>query len=179
MKECGFYPELVSESIAGALGTQDIVAHLVHHEATFTGHEVQRHMTVLVLTNRQLIIVHTDDSDQGNPERALTTSEVVALRAIDSVVVTRSIAQPELSTGELAEAWLTVVCGAASRLDLGPAGCDDPDCVADHGFTGTLAPADLALRISALADGPRAVSDALHFHGLLVDAIDALDDARS
>lgn len=163
VKECGFYPELVSESIAGALGTQEVLAHLVHHEATFTGHEVQRHMTVLVLTERQLIIVHTDDSDQGNPERALTSSEVVALRAIDSVVLTRSVAEPERSSGELAEAWLTVVWGGASRLDLGPAGCEDPDCVADHGFTGMAVPNDLTVRMSPAGDGPTVTSKLLKF----------------
>src|SRR5690606_21436915 len=59
--ECGFYPQLVCDTISGALADQEVLGHLVHHEATFAGHEVQRHMTVLVLTPRQLIVTHTDD----------------------------------------------------------------------------------------------------------------------
>src|SRR5690625_8049250 len=46
----------------------------------------------------------------------------------------------------------------------------------DHGFTGTIAPADLAVRVSALADGDEAVAAALRFHSRLVDAVDALED---
>lgn len=169
--ESGFYPELVVETIAGALGSQPVLGHLVHHEATFTGHEVQRHMTVLVLTERQLIICHTDDSDQGNADRALTSAEVVALRSISSVVMTRSVASPELPQHDLVETWLTVVWGAASRLDIGPAACEDPDCVADHGFTGMSVPNDLTVRMSPAGDGPGITEKLLEFGSLLQERV--------
>lgn len=169
--ECGFYPDLVAQTIAGALGSQPVIGHLVHHEATFAGHEVQRHMTVLVLTERQLIVCHTDDSDQGNSERALTSAEVVALRSITSVVVTRSVAHPERSSGDLVETWLTVVWGAASRVDLGPAGCEDPDCVADHGWTGMTVPNDLTVRMSPAGDGPSITERLLEFGSLLQERV--------
>ncbi len=48
----------------------------------------------------------------------------------------------------------------------------------DHGYTGTIAPSDLALRVSALADGPDAVREALAFHARLVDTVDELDLSR-
>lgn len=169
--QAGFYPELVTATIVGALGSQPVVTHLVHHEATFTGHEVQRHMTVLVLTERQLIICHTDDTDQGNPDRALTSSEVVALRSISSVVMTRSVANPERAHHDLVETWLTVVWGAASRLDLGPAACEDPDCVADHGFTGMAVPNDLTVRMSPAGDGPGITEKLLEFGSLLQERV--------
>ena len=60
------------------------------------------------------------------------------------------------------------------RLDLEPADCGDPACQADHGYTGSSAPADLALRVSALADGEAAVEEALAFHDRLLEAIDDL-----
>ena len=60
-------------------------------------------------------------------------------------------------------------------MDLERAVCEDPNCQADHGYTGTMAPSDLALRVSALADGDDAVEAALRFHDELVDAVDALD----
>ena len=58
-------------------------------------------------------------------------------------------------------------------MDLERAVCEDPNCQIDHGYTGTIAPSDLALRVSALADGTAAVDAALDFHDRLVDAIDA------
>ena len=36
---------------------------------------------------------------------------------------------------------------------MGPASCGDPQCEADHGYSGTIAQEDIVLRISAEADG--------------------------
>ncbi|GAA4905856.1 DUF5998 family protein [Tessaracoccus lubricantis] len=152
--ECGFYPSLVVETVLMGLGGRPVVDHLVHHEATFAGRELHRHLTVLVLTETQLQICHIDEGEGGRPE-AIATSEVVALRAIDSVVVTRAMAQPEQRSG-MQEAWLTIVWGAARRLDLGPASCEDPNCDADHGYTGVLQPDDITVRMSPAADGDNA-----------------------
>ena len=49
------------------------------------------------------------------------------------------------------------------RVDLEPAGCADPQCEADHGYTGTLAGDDFSLRVSTAADGPEAVQGLLAF----------------
>ena len=67
----------------------------------------------------------------------------------------------------MTEAVLTVGWGAVRRLDLEPATCGDPDCVADHGYTGALAAEDFALRISSSADGPEAVEAVLQFAAAL------------
>ena len=168
--ECGFYPQLVCDIIAASLGDTEVLGHLVHHEATFAGHEAQRQMTVLVLTERQLLVCHTDDGDNGVPDRALSTSASVAMRAIDSVIVARSVAQPEAFPGreaQVVETWLTLVWGAARRLDIGPAGCEDPDCDADHGFTGMQVPNDLTLRMSPAGDGDHSTRRLLEFGALL------------
>lgn len=167
--ECGFYPELVTDTIVSGLGDQPVLGHLVHHEATFAGHEVQRHMTVLVVTERQLLICHTDDGDNGAADRALTTAEVVALRAIDSVVVTRSVSEPQSynASSEVVETWLTLVWGAARRLDIGPASCEDPNCDADHGWTGMQVPNDLTVRMSPVGDGDSNTRRLLDFGSLL------------
>jgi hypothetical protein len=50
-----------------------------------------------------------------------------------------------------------------ARIDLEPAGCGDPDCEADHGFTGTLASDDITVRVSAEAEGAEAVAAAVGF----------------
>lgn len=152
--ECGFYPTLVADSVALGLGDREVLDFLVQHEATFAGHELHRHMTVLVRTERQLLICHIDEGEGGRTE-ALATTEIVALRAIDSVVVTRALSEPERLSG-LNEAWLSIVWGAARRVDLGPAACEDPACDADHGYTGVIQPDDITVRMSPHADGDNA-----------------------
>jgi hypothetical protein len=67
------------------------------------------------------------------------------------------------TTPPVTEAVLTVGWGAVRRVDLEPATCGDPDCVADHGYSGTLAAEDFALRISSSADGREAVEALLDF----------------
>src|SRR5690606_11748259 len=61
------------------------------------------------------------------------------------------------------EAVLTIGWGGVSRIDLEPAGCSDPQCDADHGYTGVLASDDFSIRMSAAADGPEAVARLLEF----------------
>ena len=151
---CGFYPNLVVQSVTMGLGGREALDHLVQHEATFAGHELHRHMTVLLRTESQLVIVHIDEGE-GSRSGALASVENVALRAIDSVVVTRSLADPE-NGDNLTEAWLTIVWGAARRVDLGPAACEDPNCDADHGYTGVMQPDDITVRMSPQADGDNA-----------------------
>ena len=62
------------------------------------------------------------------------------------------------------EAVVTVGWGGINRIDLEPAACADPECDADHGYTGVLASDDFSLRLSSAADGQ--------------DAVDALLDVR-
>ena len=151
IQTCGFYPSLVAETIEMGLGGQVVLDYLVQHEATFAGRELHRHITVLVRTSRLLVICHVDEGEGGRPE-ALSTVEAVALRSVDSVVVTRALSDPE-KLESLSEAWVSIVWGAARRLDLGPAACEDPTCEADHGYTGVVQPDDITVRMSSQADG--------------------------
>ena len=94
------------------------------------------------------------------------------LDSIGSVAVTRMVANPASASQpardvRVTEAVLTVGWGAVRRLDLEPATCGDPDCVADHGYTGMLAAEDFALRISSSADGTEAVDALLDFAAAL------------
>ena len=80
-----------------------------------------------------------------------------------SVVVTRMVANPTSGPTPPAEAVMTIGWGGVSRVDLEPAGCSDPQCDADHGYTGVLASDDFSLRVSAAADGADAVAGLLAF----------------
>ncbi len=168
---CGYFPELVSDAVSLALGPEEPVAHLVHLEATFNRDEIQRHLSVLVLTATRLIVAHTDeDENPGEPAQALTTTESVALRQVNSVSMSQIVSHPErygTRRSAIAEAWLTIAWGTMRRLDLEPAHCADPECDADHGMTGVLAGDDLTVRISTAGDGEAKVSQLMAFTSAL------------
>ena len=69
-----------------------------------------------------------------------------------------------------AEVVLTIGWGAVSRIDLEPATCGDPQCEADHGFTGSSTNDDLGLRVSSAADGGTVVDQMLAFARALSNA---------
>ncbi len=98
------------------------------------------------------MLAHTDEhaGDDLLPEPYTSTStEAVSLGAVANVVVTRMVTNPTQGPRPPDEAVLTIGWGAVSRLDLEPAGCDDPQCEADHGYTGTSSSDDFSLRVSA------------------------------
>lgn len=178
IERAGYYPALVADVVAAALGEDAAVAHLVHQETTFDHDSVRRHITVLALTQSRLVIAHADDhqADHDNPEAVATaTSESVPLSAVRGVMLTHVVAAPaSYRPGSLGrELTLTIGWGAVSRLDLVPATCGDPDCEADHGYEGSVTSDDIALRISADADGAEALQHAMAFSRRLSAGIGA------
>lgn len=175
IERSGYYPTLVSEAVEQAVGSEGVEAFLVHQETTFDANEVRRHVTVLVLTDTRFIVSHTDEqgADDTSPVPYATTStESVKIGRISSVVVSRVVANPETYVrGSLPrEVVLTIGWGAVSRIDLEPAACGDPNCDADHGYTGSTTADDLSLRVSEAGDGPETVSQALAFARALSEA---------
>ena len=167
----GYYPELVADTVDAAVAGEPVDAFVVHQETTFDSDEVRRHVTVLVLTPTRLVLGHADDhpADAMTPAPFVTAStEAVPLSAVRSVVVNRVITDPMRYHGGLPhEVTVTIGWGAVSRLDLEPAGCSDPDCEADHGYTGTASVDDIALRVSEAAEGAEAVQRMLGFAAAL------------
>lgn len=162
----GYYPDVVADGVESAVVGEQVVSYYVHHEPTFERDEVRRHLSVVVLTPTRLVLAHTDEhaGDDLLPEPYTSTStEAIRLDAVKSVVVTRMIANPASGPSFPAEAVMTIGWGGVSRVDLEPAGCSDPDCDADHGYTGVLASDDFSLRVSSAADGPDAVAGLLAF----------------
>ena len=148
-----------------------MVSFLVHHEPTIDRDEVRRHITVVVLTPTRLILCHTDEHapDDLLPEPYTSTStEAVKLAQVKSVVVNRMVANPAHGHRRPrcpapAEAVLTIGWGGINRIDLEPATCSDPQCEADHGYTGVVASDDFSIRVSSAADGQAAVDRLLAF----------------
>ena len=162
----GYYPEVVADGVMSAVAGEDVVSYFVHHEPTFDRDEVRRHLTVAVLTPSRLILAHTDEHEGDDMLPApytSTSTEAISLSSVKSVVVTRMVANPTSGPQPPAEAVMTIGWGGVSRVDLEPAGCNDPQCDADHGYTGVLASDDFSLRVSAAADGTDAVDGLLTF----------------
>jgi hypothetical protein len=166
----GYYPQVVAGGVRSAVAGEEVVSFLVHHEPTIDRDEVRRHITVVVLTTTRLILCHTDEHDPDDllPEPyTSTSSEAIRLSSVRSVVVNRMVANPASFAGggqpTPSEAVLTVGWGGVNRIDLEPAACADPECDADHGYTGVLASDDFSLRVSSAADGQDAVDDLLAF----------------
>ena len=166
---CGYFPELVEESVLLTLGDDEIISHVVHHEATFAHEEVHRHLTVLVLTASRLIVGHTDEVADANGKiasnQAISSTESVALSHINAVSLTRVVhGADSYQTGTaVAETWLTIGWGTVSRLDLEPARCPDPHCEVNHGYSGPLVRDDLTVRVSAAGDGSERVKQLVSF----------------
>jgi hypothetical protein len=173
IEKSGYYPDVVSASVNSAVAGERVVSYLVHHEPTIDERdEVRRHVTVLVLTPSRLVLAHTDEHAPDDLLPAPYTSsstEAVTLSSVRSVVVNRMVANPETYAGQAVpspganEAVLTIGWGSVGRVDLEPAGCADPDCEADHGYTGLVTSDDFSLRVSAAAEGPEAVANLLGF----------------
>lgn len=164
----GYYPALVQDVVDVSLGGEEVVAHYVHLETTFFGSEVRRHLTALALTPSRLLVTHVDDhpaDDQHKEATALATTEAVPLAQVRSVALTHEFVRPEEHRPRATPTVLVLAIGwaALNRVELSPAQCDDPDCDADHGYSGTLAYDDLVLRISGEAEGPGAVRVAVEF----------------
>lgn len=171
----GYYPALVADVVATALGGEPLTAHLVHLETTFDAEEVRRHVTVLAVTPTRLVVAHADDhgpDENSSTSYASASTEAVPLRAVQAVTLQHLVTTPEKHRAGMSphELTLTVGWGAVQRLDLEPAACADPQCEADHGYTGTLASDDIVIRVSSAAEGGEAVARALEFARLLSGA---------
>jgi hypothetical protein len=170
IEKTGYYPQVVAAGVRSAVAGEEVASFLVHHEPTIDRDEVRRHITVVVLTSTRLILCHTDEHapDDLLPEPYTSTStEAIRLAEVRSVVVNRMVANPATFAGggepTPSEAVVTVGWGGINRIDLEPAACSDPECDADHGYTGVLASDDFSLRVSSAADGQDAVDALLEF----------------
>jgi len=178
IERSGYYPGLVADAVSSALGSEDVVSFVVHHDALFDpAMEVRRHMSVLVLTPTRLIYSHTDENPPGDDPsarpQAETSTEAVRFSRISSVAVTRVVPDPASYVPGVtmpSEVVLTIGWNVLSHVDLEPAHCGDENCEADHGYSGTITADDLALRISAPADGEEAVRQVLAFASALAAA---------
>lgn len=172
----GYYPELVADTLGTALGGEEPVSYVIQHEATFDRDELRRHISLLLLTPTRLVVLHIDDfpPDESCPvPYASANSEAVRLADVRSVVVNRIVGNPAQHKpgSPMREVMLTIGWGAVSRIDIEPATCGDPECTAEHGYTGASSNDDFSVRVSEAGDGADAVRRTLDFAAALSAAI--------
>ena len=171
---CGYYPDVVTDSLAVAIAGEPIRSFVLQHEPTFDRDEVRRHITILALTPTRVIVGHTDEHAADELIRApyaSTSTEAIPLHRVNAVVVNRVVPNPagyasgksDPAVAGSGEVVLTIGWGMVNRVDLEPAVCADPNCEADHGYTGSVAADDISLRISAAADGAAGIQQVLEF----------------
>lgn len=180
IERSGYYPGLVADAVAAALGSESADAFVVHHEATFDpAMEMRRHITVLLLTPTRLVVCHTDEhpaTEGADRPQASTTTDAIRIGNIQSVALTRVVTDPAnhvsgtLPAELVLNISLSVNWGAVAHVDLEPAACADETCEADHGYTGAITAEPLTLRVSQAADGPEAVANMLNFASVLAEA---------
>lgn len=164
LRRGGYFPDLIASVLELAIAGEQVVAHLLQPETTFDDAGIRRHLTAVVLTPSRLIVAHVDDHIVDDVPTAMASTEAVPLGEIRSVVVTHGVSNPEdVRQMRRRDLTITLGWGAVQRLDLEPAGCADPQCEADHGFTGSATSDDLVLRVSADAEGEIALGVALTF----------------
>lgn len=167
----GYFPQFVAATVAQSVADETISAWVVQHETTFNRDVIHRHLTVLALTPTRLIVGHTDDGDIPGTTQAVSTVETVPLRQINSVSLTQVASRPERFGAQqdspVDEAWLSVGWGVVRRVEIEPASCNDPECMADHGYSAQDVSDDLTLRVSAAADGAATVQQLIAFSSAL------------
>ena len=177
IERSGYYPALVIDAVADALGSESAEAFIVHHEATFDpAMEMRRHITVMLLTATRLVVCHTDEhppTDPNGTSHASTTTDSIQLSNVQSVALTRVVPNPaQYTPGSLPSELvlsvnLSVNWGTVSHIDLEPASCADETCELDHGYTGVITAEPLTLRVSEAADGSDAVAAMMNFADVL------------
>ncbi|PID53193.1 MAG: phosphodiesterase [Micrococcales bacterium] len=173
--QAGYYPAFVGDLVATGLGGEEVLGHLVHQETAFDAEEIRRHVTVLVVTPTRLLAAHADDHTPDAHSATVYASgstEAVPLAQVRTVVLQHMVVDPaKYRAGDgPRELTLTIGWGSVQRIDLEPAVCADPQCEADHGYTGAMSTDDIVIRISAEAEGGDAVAAATEFARVLAAA---------
>src|SRR5262245_5968465 len=99
---CGYYPDVVSDSMEIAIAGEPVAAFLLQHEPTFDRDEVRRHITILALTPSRLIVGHTDEhapDEVIDEPYASTSTEAIPLHRVSAVVLNRVVPSPAAYSG--------------------------------------------------------------------------------
>lgn len=184
IQDAGYYPQIAATAIAEALLDEPVLDHLVYTDTHMDLDTIHRLVSVFVLTPTRLVLARVDDEPHPEPgwsePRALCSTEEVELDKLAAPAIFATYADPaHYRPGEgPVEVQLVMSWGARSRLEVFPENCGNPDCDVDHGFSGGTFSEDVALRVSAQAEGQQAVDATVSFANTLRRVIHAARTQR-
>ncbi|MDR1635471.1 MAG: DUF5998 family protein [Bifidobacteriaceae bacterium] len=167
LERVGYFPRIVADALEIALAGEKPQAFYVHPDVAFGVGTIGQHLTVVLLTPSRLISAHADDhaADELTPAAVAASTEAVPLRKIETVTLTHITGEPsEHLPGDTPEVVrLAVKWGSSQLLELEPAGCGDPECLADHGYSGSVTGEDMGLQVAADVNGQDLAAKLIEF----------------
>ncbi|MCI9887797.1 phosphodiesterase [Micrococcales bacterium 31B] len=167
----GYLPEIVITSMAIACAGEEVRHHIVLPETSVNHHGVQRHLTVVALTDTRLITGHVDDFDGETDQAHVATArtESVRLGDVRNISISHVYAEPNQVTRQHVpnELAVSIAWGNARRSEIEPADCGNSECDADHGYTSLSGGDDLTLTANWAQDGGDKVMELIDFAGIL------------
>lgn len=171
IEHVGFYPEVVLRTLRRHLGEEEPLAMVSQLDAAFDNDTMFRHLTVAALSATHLLQVHVDELDGG---AAMVAAQLTALSRVRGVAVVETLDDAASGAGTPREVSVALNLGGQRRAEVEPVQCDDPECVADHGYQASSYPDDLSLRVSLAANGEEDLARAEHFVDVLMERLRAL-----
>ncbi|GAA4285106.1 hypothetical protein GCM10022261_26370 [Brevibacterium daeguense] len=168
LQAAGYYPQLAGSMLVESLFDEEVVSHLVHMDTHVDLDSIHRHVTAFIVTPTRLLLTHVDDEPDyapGQRPRGMTSTEDIPLERLRTVLIGRTYENPaQFRPGDRpVEVSMTLGWGSVRRIEAFPETCGDPDCEGDHGYGGSLYSEDVTLRVSAQAEGQKAVDQAEEF----------------
>lgn len=169
IQDAGYYPQIAATAIAEALLDEPVLDHLVYTDTHMDLDTIHRLVSVFVLTPTRLVLARVDDEPHPEPgwneQRALCSTEEVELDKVAAPSIFATYANPaDYRPGDSpVEVQLIMSWGARTRLEVFPETCGNPDCDADHGYSGGTFSEDIALRVASQAEGQAAVDATMEF----------------
>ena len=119
IERSGYYPGVVADAVAAALGNEPVVSYVVTHDALFDpGMEVRRHMTVLALTPTRLVYSHTDEHPPDDADSRHNLDVVLRrILVLADFLAHKDERNLDKRLDELIEAQRRVVSGARQLVD--------------------------------------------------------------
>jgi hypothetical protein len=170
-----FYPELVGATIEDLLGYQAPEAFLLDLTTSFEHDGLVRQQLILVIAKSNLYVCYTEElplvNGSENPSTLRISTEVVPISAVGPFQVQRYYQSSADGLPTLSEIVLGIGWTGNRAIDFGPAGCDDPDCENEHGYSGQIRNSDYTAKYSVAVDGEYWIEHAERFASSLSSKI--------
>lgn len=162
-----FYPELVNSTVDDLLNGRSPEAFLLDLTTSFEHDGLVRQQLILAIVKSNLYVCYTEElpvvAGSENPSTLRISTEVVPISAVGPFQVQRYYQSEADGIPKLSEIVIGIGWTGNRAIDLGPAGCDDPDCENEHGFTGQIRSSDYTAKYSVAVDGDYWIEHAERF----------------